>query len=560
MEKIWLQNYPPLVAETVDPDQYLSLPAALDDFCFTYADKAAFVNYGASLTYRELAEGSRNLAAYFQQRMALQPGDRVALMMPNCLQYPLIIFAALRAGLIVVNINPLYTAAELKYELQDSGATAMVVLSNFAHLVQEVLPETSLQQVMVTGLADLFPLLKRTAFTVGMKLIPKLIPAWNLPRAHSFRSALKLGGQLIFNPPVLQPDQTAFLQYTGGTTGVPKGAMLSHRNLVANVLQCTAWVRSKLQPGAEILLTALPLYHIFSMMVSGFTFLALGGTCVLVTEPRNVAGLSRCWRRTRPTVFIGLNTLFLHLMQNKRFQKTNFKSLKLTVSGGMATLSTVAEQWQQLTQCVVTEGYGLTEASPVVAINALNITYFNGSIGLPVPGTDVKVCDNQGQELRVDEIGELLVKGPQVMKGYWQKPEATAEVLDPQGWLKTGDMVRIDAGGFLYLMDRKKDMIIVSGFNVYPREVEAVIAAHAGVAEVAVVGEANPATGETVTAWVVKSDPNLTAEEITQYCRQQLTAYKIPKKIEFMAQLPKSRLGKVLHRKLRDPEPPRAAL
>ncbi len=551
MEKIWLQTYPPNVPQTINPDLYPSLPAALDDFCSSYSDKPAFVNYGTSITYRQLADYSRDLAAYFQQRMGLQPGDRLALIMPNCLQYPIVIMAALRAGLIVVNVNPLYTAVELKYELQDSGATAIVVLANFAHLVEQVLPETAVRQVMVAGLADLFPLIKRLGFTVGMKLILRMIPSWNLPGVHHFRQSLMAGVKLTFHPPLLKPEQVAFLQYTGGTTGVPKGAMLTHRNLVANVLQCTAWVRSKLELGKETLLTALPLYHVFSLMVSGFTFLALGGTCVLITDPRNVPGLRRCWKRTRPTVFIGLNTLFLHLMHNKQFQKMNFKSLKLTVGGGMPTQSNVAEQWQQLTQCVVTEGYGLTEASPVVSINLLDSHHFSGSIGLPVPSTEIKICDDHDQELPINEIGELQVRGPQVMKAYWQNPKETAAVLDPQGWLKTGDMARIDKQGFLYLVDRKKDMIIVSGFNVYPHEVESVIASHPGVAEVAVLGESDPATGEIVTARVVKADPNLTAEEITEYCRRQLTAYKIPKKIVFMDQLPKSLLGKVLHKKLR---------
>ncbi len=548
MDKVWLDSYPPGIPRTIDPDQYVSLPAALDEFCNHYADLTAFVNYGAPLTYRQLAQSSRCLAAYFQQELKLKPGDRIALMMPNILQYPVAVFAALRAGLIVVNVNPLYTAAELQRELIDAQAVALVVLENFAHTVTAVLAEVPLKHVVVTQIGDLFGFFKRIIFNNGVKIIPGAVPRWRIDRAHDFRKALLKGAQLDFQPPVIKPEDVAFLQYTGGTTGLPKGAMLTHRNLLANILQCTAWVRSKLELRQEILLTALPLYHIFSLTVSGFTFLAIGGQCVLITNPRDIRGLVRCWRRSSPTVFIGLNTLFFHLIKDVHFRRMNFHTLKLTVSGGMATQSTVADEWFAVTNNVIIEGYGLTEASPVVSINPLNLSRFNQSIGLPVPATDIKICDNQGQELPIDEIGELWVKGPQVMLGYWQNAAETANVLDQEGWLKTGDMARMSAQGFIYLVDRKKDLIIISGFNVYPTEIESVIASHPGVAEVVVMGEPQAVTGEIVKAVIVKKDPQLTADAIKEFCRQQLTPYKVPKKIEFRDSLPKSSLGKVLRR------------
>lgn len=546
MDKIWLPHYSPGVPETIDPDQYASLPEAVDDFCKKYSNHCAFVNFGSALHYRELAQVSRQLAGYFQKELKLFPGERIALMMPNILQYPVSLFAALRAGLVVVNINPLYTAAELKRELIDSGATAIVVLANFAHVVEAVLPEVPLRHVIVTQMGDLFDTLKCAAFNWVTKTILRMVPSWKIKGVYHFKKALKKGKDLNFNPPIIKSEDIAFLQYTGGTTGIPKGAMLTHRNLLANIAQCTAWIRGNLEPGKEILLAALPLYHIFSLTVAGFTLLALGGKCVLVTNPRNIRYLTHCWRTSTPTFFIGLNTLFLHLMKNVAFSRLDFKSLKLTVAGGMATQSTVANQWQALTGCTVTEGYGLTEASPVVAINPLNIFSFKKSIGLPVPSTEIKICDDQNQELAINEMGELWVRGPQVMRGYWKNSAETAGVLDDQGWLKTGDIVRMDAEGFIYLVDRKKNLIIVSGFNVYPSEVEAVIASHPDVLEVVVMGEAVAETGEIVKALIVKRVPELTAETIIQYCRQQLTPYKVPKKIEFRDNLPKSSLGKTL--------------
>jgi long-chain acyl-CoA synthetase len=419
LNKIWITHYAPGVPAEINADQYVSIPAALAAYCKTYADPRAFVNFGSAITYQELAELSLNLAAYFQQQLQLRPGERIALMMPNILQYPVALFAALRAGLVVVNVNPLCTAAELKRELIDAGAAAIVVLANFANRVVEVLPEVNLPHVMVTQMGDLFGNVKGVLFNLTLKF-SGMVPQWRIKGYHDFKQALQQGRRLVFHPPSIQPQDIAFLQYTGGTTGAPKGAMLTHRNILANIAQCPAWIQGKLTLGQEVLLAALPLYHIFALMVSGLTFLALGGECVLITNPRDIRRLIRTWRKSAPTCFIGLNTLFLHLLQDPQFAQLNFQRLKLTVGGGMATQQTVAHAWQQLTGCVITEGYGLTEASPVVAINPLNRETFKSSVGLPIPSTEVKVCDDAGQELPIDTIGELWVKGPQVMQGYWQ--------------------------------------------------------------------------------------------------------------------------------------------
>lgn len=549
MKKIWFSSYPIGVPEVIDADQFASIPEAIAHFCQTYSNQTAFSNLGSVITYQQLEKYSENLAAYFQQHLHLMKGDRVALLMPNILQFPVTLFAVLKAGLIAVNINPLYTAAEIKHHLQDSGAKVVVVFSNFSHTIATVAKDVLIEQVIVTEIGDLLGNIKGPLFSFVNKWIWRNVPRYKIKSVLDFKTALKKGAQLTFAPPVISPADIAFLQYTGGTTGDPKGAMLTHRNVLANIWQCVAWVKDKLNPNEEILLSALPLYHIFALTVSCFTFLALGGKCVLVTDPRNIRALVRIWRKHRPTTFIGLNTLFLHLLDNFSFRRLNFRSLKLTVSGGMATQTLIAKRWQELTGCVVTEGYGLTEASPVVSIDPANINYFNESAGLPVPSTDIKICDDQERELGVDEEGELWVKGPQVMLGYWRNPEATALVLDSQGWLKTGDIARVDARGFLFIVERKKDLIIVSGFNVYPSEVEAVIDNHPGVKNSAVVADKSQGV-EQVKAVVVKKDPNLTAEDLRDYCREYLTAYKIPKTIEFRESLPKSNLGKILRRKI----------
>ncbi len=551
MDKVWLRNYPPGVPETIDADQYPSLVAALDEFCETYSNHIAFSNFGSELTYHQLAQYSRQLAAYLQKVLCLRSGDRVALMMPNLLQYPVSVLAILRAGLVVVNINPLYTGRELACELNDSGASAIIVLENYASIVAKVLVQVPPMQVIVTKIGDLFGTFKGAFYNCAAKYIKRTVSPWEISGVHYFKPALEHGAQYDLQPPLITGEDPAFLQYTGGTTGVPKGAILTHRNLVANLLQCSVWIRGKLTLGAEVLLVALPLYHIFSLTVSCFAFLAIGGHCLLITDPRDIRSLIKIWRKNLPSCFMGLNTLMLHLLKRPEFTHIDFRGLKLTVAGGMSTHPQVAQQWQVITHCVVIEGYGLTEASPVVTINPLNITHFNQSVGLPIPATDVKVCDEKDQELGFDEVGELFVKGPQVMQGYWHNPSETQKVLDSEAWLRTGDLARIDAQGFIYLVDRKKDMIIVSGFNVYPNEVEAVIALHPEVAEVGVVGVPDPKTGEIVKAVIVKKDPALTAEMIIDFCQRQLTHYKIPKQIEFRDFLPKSPVGKILRRELR---------
>ncbi len=550
MDKIWFSSYPLGVPEVIDPDQYNSLPEAFKNYCQIYAKKSAFRNFGTAITYQQLDQFSDQLAAYFQNSLGLIKGDRVALILPNILQFPVSLLATLKAGLIAVNVNPLYTATEMKYLLQNSGVKVVVVLDNFAHVLEMVLADLDIEHVMVTKIGDLLGQIKGPVFNVINQWVMKNVLHWKIKPVHDFKKAIKKGAKLSFQPPEIKRDDIAFLQYTGGTTGIPKGAMLTHRNLLANLLQCIAWVKDKLLPGQEILITALPLYHIFALTVSCLTFLGLGGECVLITDPRNIKRLVRIWRRSRPTTFIGLNTLFLHLMENKAFRKLNFNSLKFTAAGGMATQGAIAEKWQNLTGCVITEGYGLTEASPIVSINPVNLTYFNQNVGVPLPSTEIKVCDNTGKELGIDEIGELWVRGPQVMLGYWRNPEETTLVLDSQAWLKTGDMVRVDARGYIYIVDRKKDLIIVSGFNVYPNEVESLIDNHPGVAESAVV-PVNQDGIETVKAIVVKTDPNLTEDALRRYCEQYLAHYKIPKIIVFQDSLPKSQIGKILRRNLR---------
>lgn len=552
MERIWLKSYPPDVPEMIDIDQYPSLVAALDDFCQTYSENIAFSNFGSNITYRQLHEYSVRLAGYLQDVLRLKSGERVAIMMPNLLQYPISILAILRAGLVVVNINPLYTARELRDELKNSGAKAIIVLENYASSIEKVLNDVMLEQVIVTRFGDLLGSFKGMIYNWAVKYIKRLVPNWKIANVHYFQTAIAASSNPSGVFPAITADNIAFLQYTGGTTGLPKGAVLTHRNVLANLLQCKAWMSGTFEPGKEILIAPLPLYHIFSLIVSCFAFLALGGRCLLITDPRDIPSFIKIWRTNKPTCFVGLNTLMVHLMKNPAFSKIDFSCLKLTVTGGMSTQRKVAEQWRQITGTVVIEGYGLTEASPVVTINPLTIENFNQSIGLPVPSTEVKICDQQQHPLNIDEVGELWVKGPQVMKEYWQNEIETFQVLTSDGWLRTGDLAWMDAQGFLFLKERLKDMIIVSGFNVYPSEVESIINLHPGVSESAVVGVPSPDTGEVVTAFIVKKDPNLTAEMIIKHCHQQLTAYKVPKRIVFKDSLPKSSVGKTLRRALQE--------
>ncbi len=550
MEKIWLKSYPPGVPATIDPDAYPSLSALLKDACQQYADLPALENLGTSITYRELHEKSIHLAACLQKKLGLVKGDRIALMMPNLLQYPIALLAAIHAGLVIVNVNPLYTERELRLPLKDSGAKAIIVLGPFTKALAKVVSETSLEHVIVTEVGDEFSPLKRFGINTYLRYIKKMAPASNMPHAISYRELLH--DKPVFEPVDIQSGDLAFLQYTGGTTGLPKGAMLTNRNMVANVLQCRAWIGNELEIGKEIIITALPLYHIFSLTVCCFAFIMFGGLSRLITNPRDMSSFIKHLQKYPFTVFIGVNTLYHEMMRHREFLNIDFSNTKLCLAGGMPILQSVADRWQELTQKNIIMGYGLTETSPVVAISPLTIKFFSQSIGLPLPSTDVAIVNEAGDNLPIGEIGELAVKGPQVMKGYWKQPEETALVLNKDGWVRTGDIAKINGGGYIYIVDRKKDMILVSGFNVYSVEIEDVLSMHPGISEVAVLGVPDVHSGEAVKAYIVRSDPSLTEEDVINFCRQKLTGYKIPKLIEFRDTLPKTNVGKVLKRALRD--------
>ncbi|HXH03408.1 MAG TPA: long-chain-fatty-acid--CoA ligase FadD [Candidatus Competibacteraceae bacterium] len=552
MDKIWLKRYPPGVPAEIDPDRYPSLVDIFEQSCARFRERPAFANLGHAMSFAELNARSRDMAAYFQKELGLKRGERVAIMMPNLLQYPVVLFGVLRAGLTVVNVNPLYTPRELKHQLNDAGTTAIVIMANFAHVLAEVIAETPVKYVIVTEAGDMLPWLKGTLVNVVVRYLKKMVPPYRLPGAVSLRQALARGRALDFERVLLDGEDLAFLQYTGGTTGVAKGAMLSHRNMVANTEQISAWVGSGLEDGREVVITALPLYHIFCLTVNCMVFLKHGGLNVLITNPRDIPGFVAELARWRFTAISGVNTLFNALVNNEDFKKLDFSSLKLAVGGGMAVQQTVAEQWQRITGVHLLEGYGLTESSPVVSINPTDLHQYSGSIGLPVSSTEIALRDDEGREVPPGEPGELCVRGPQVMRGYWQRPEETARTLTPDGWLLTGDVARIDEQGLLYIVDRKKDMILVSGFNVYPNEIENVVAGCPGVLEVACIGVPDDKSGEAVKIFVVpKPGANLSAEAVREYCKENLTGYKVPRHIEFRKELPKSNVGKILRRELR---------
>lgn len=551
MEKIWLKSYPQNIPPTINPDIYPSLVAMLQESCEQYANKPAFQNFGVQMTYRSLSEKSLALAAFFQKDLLLKKGDRIAIMLPNVLQYPIILLAALQLGLIIVNLNPLYTERELLLPLQDSGAKAIIVLANFTRPLQNILTKTALEHIIVTEVGDEFPSLKRILINSYLKYVKHAVPSFRLPKIILYRDAMDKGKTLTFNPVSLTPNDIAFLQYTGGTTGKSKGAMLTHRNLIANVLQCIAWIDQVLEKGKEIVVTALPLYHIFSLTICCFAFLNLGGLSLLITNPRDMKSFIKQLKKVPFTVFVGVNTLYDVLLKQDTFHQLNFNHLKLALAGGMSVMKSVAKRWHDATQKPIVMGYGLTEASPVVTILPLTQKIFSESIGLPVPSTDIAILDDAGNPVPLGRAGELCVSGPQIMQGYWQQPQETQDVLR-DGWLHTGDIVVMDEQGYLYLIDRKKDMILVSGFNVYPNEIEEVIASHPGVAEVAVVGIPHAELGEIVKAFIVKRDKSLTEEDIRALCKEKLTGYKQPKTIEFCPALPKSNIGKILKQKLRE--------
>ncbi|EKN4748621.1 long-chain-fatty-acid--CoA ligase FadD [Yersinia enterocolitica] len=551
MEKVWLKRYPADVPAEIDPDRYSSLVEMFENAALRYADQPAFINMGEMMTFRKLEERSRAFAAYLQQGLGLQKGDRVALMMPNLLQYPIALFGILRAGMVVVNVNPLYTPRELEHQLNDSGAAAIVIVSNFAHTLEKIVFKTQVKHVILTRMGDQLSTAKGTLVNFVVKYIKRLVPKYYLPDAISFRTALQKGRRMQYVKPDVINTDMAFLQYTGGTTGVAKGAMLTHRNMQSNLEQAKAAYAPLLQPGHELVVTALPLYHIFALTMNCLLFIELGGRSLLITNPRDIPGMVKELSRYPFTAMTGVNTLFNALLNNEEFTKLDFSTLRLSVGGGMPVQKAVAEKWEKLTGKHLLEGYGLTECSPLVTGNPYDLKHYSGSIGLPVPSTDVRLVDDEGNDVAMGEPGELWVRGPQVMLGYWQRPEATDEVLK-DGWLATGDIATLDEQGFLRIVDRKKDMILVSGFNVYPNEIEDVVALHAKVLESAAVGVPNEVSGETVKLFVVKKDASLTQEELLTHCRRYLTGYKVPKIVEFRDELPKSNVGKILRRELRD--------
>ncbi|CNI22410.1 long-chain-fatty-acid--CoA ligase [Yersinia massiliensis] len=551
MEKVWLKRYPADVPAEIDPDRYSSLVEMFENAALRYADQPAFINMGEVMTFRKLEERSRAFAAYLQQGLGLQKGDRVALMMPNLLQYPIALFGILRAGMVVVNVNPLYTPRELEHQLTDSGAAAIVIVSNFAHTLEKVVFNTQVKHVILTRMGDQLSTAKGTLVNFVVKYIKRLVPKYYLPDAISFRTALQKGRRLQYVKPDVINTDLAFLQYTGGTTGVAKGAMLTHRNMQSNLEQAKAAYAPLLQPGHELVVTALPLYHIFALTMNCLLFIELGGRSLLITNPRDIPGLVKELSHYPFTAMTGVNTLFNALLNNEEFHKLDFSTLRLSVGGGMPVQQAVAERWEKLTGKHLLEGYGLTECSPLVTGNPYDLKHYSGSIGLPVPSTDVRLVDDEGQDVAFGEPGELWVRGPQVMLGYWQRPAATDEVLK-DGWLATGDIATLDEQGFLRIVDRKKDMILVSGFNVYPNEIEDVVALHSKVLESAVIGVPNEVSGEAVKLFVVKKDASLTQEELLTHCRRYLTGYKVPKIVEFRDELPKSNVGKILRRELRD--------
>lgn len=550
----WLQSYPTGVSADVNVDEFRTIADVFSTSVTKFGDRPAYSSFGKTLTYREADALANQFAGYLLGELQLKKGDRVALMMPNCLQYPIATFGILRAGLTVVNVNPLYTARELKHQLIDSGASVLVAIDNFGNTVEQVIAETPVKQVITTGLGDLLGFPKRLLVNLVVKHVKKLVPDYRIAGAIRFREALAKGRKHTLPNVQIESDDIAFLQYTGGTTGVSKGAMLTHRNMIANMQQAHEWIAAsgKLQEGNEVIITALPLYHIFALTANGLVFMKVGGCNHLISNPRDMPGFVKELQHTRFTAITGVNTLFNGLLNTPGFDAIDFSALKITLGGGMAVQRSVAERWKQVTGITLVEAYGLTETSPAACINPLDLKEYNGAIGLPLPSTDACIKDDAGKLLPTGEVGELCIKGPQVMKGYWQRPEETAKAIDSDGWLHTGDIARMDEQGFFYIVDRKKDMILVSGFNVYPNEIEDVIAMLPGVLEVAAVGVPDEKSGEVVKVVIVKKDPNLTTEDVKAHARANLTGYKHPRIIEFRKELPKTNVGKILRRELRE--------
>ena len=555
--KVWLKHYPKGVPAEIDFSGYTSIKQLFESCCEKFGAKPAYSNFGQTMSYTELEQRTREFAAFLQSLPGLNKGDRVAIMMPNLLQYPIAIFGVLRAGMIVVNVNPLYTPRELEHQLKDSGAKAIVIVENFATTLEQVIKATPVQHVITTQLGDMLPVPKRWIVNFVVKTVKKMVPAWRIDGAMTFRSALARGAAAPFKPVELTLDDLAFLQYTGGTTGLSKGAMLTNRNIVANLHQSGAWISETFVEGEEVVVSPLPMYHIFCLTAT-LSFMKWGAVNVLITNPRDLPAFIEELKKWKWTVLTGVNTLFNGLLNTPGFEALDFSNIKVVLGGGAAVQKAVAEKWQQVTGHALTEAYGLTETSPGASINPMDSPW-NGSIGLPLPSTDFTIRNDafevlplwNGQSAIEASTGEICIKGPQVMQGYWQQPEESAKVIR-DGWLLTGDVGHMDDRGFVYITDRKKDMILVSGFNVYPNEIEGVVAMHPGVLECASVGVPDDKSGEAVKVVVVKKDPNLTKEQVIEHCKQHLTGYKVPKMVEFRAELPKTNVGKILRRMLRD--------
>jgi long-chain acyl-CoA synthetase len=549
---VWLAEYMAGVPPQIDSSVFHSLSDAMQQSFDKFRDLVAYENMGAQLTYDEVDRLSQDFASYLQNVLHLQRGDRVAVMMPNLLQYPVAVFGILRAGMVVVNVNPLYTPRELEHQLKDSGARVIVIIENFANTLQQVLQTTPLEAVITTQVGDLAPFPKSLITNLVVKHVKKMVPSWQIDDTVPFRTALARGKAQPYHRAALTHDDIAFLQYTGGTTGLSKGAVLTHGNLVSNLLQIHAWIGPRLEEGRDIIITALPLYHIFALVVNCLLFVFSGGKNVLITNPRDMPGFVAELRKHRFTAITGVNTLFGGLLNTPGFDTVDFSSMKLSVGGGTAVQQAIGQKWQQVTGVGLTEGYGLTETSPVVSFSPLDRPEWNGTIGVPLPSTDVRLLDDENQPSKLGEPGELCVKGPQVMRGYWQQPAETRKVFTADGYLRTGDIATMDARGYFKIVDRKKDMILVSGFNVYPNEIENVVALHPGVLEVACIGVPDEKTSESVKVFVVRKDPQLTAAVLREHCKKNLTAYKVPKAIEFRDSLPKSNVGKILRKELRN--------
>ncbi len=551
MDKIWLDSYPEGIEHDIDADQYTSLVDIVEQSCQQFSSRTAYINMDKSLSFSELGRLSEQFASYLQNYLGIEKGDKVALMMPNCLQYPIALFGALKAGAVVVNVNPLYTARELKHQMNDSGAKTIIIVENFAHTLEKVIDETPIKNVVTTELGDMLGLVKGLIVNSVIKYVKKMVPSFQLHQADNFKRALAIGSNLQYSRPDIKGDDLAFLQYTGGTTGVAKGAMLSHRNMVGNLQQVSAWLDPAIKYGEEFVVTALPLYHIFALTANCLTFLRYGASNLLITNPRDMPNFVKELGKYPFSVVTGVNTLFNGLLNTKGFSDLDFSQFKISLGGGMAVQRSVAERWQKTTQSPLLEAYGLTECCPAVTINPIQMESYNGSIGLPISSTELRIVDDNGQEVAIGESGELQVKGPQVMEGYYNRPDATDEVMDGE-WFSTGDMAKVDDDGYFYIVDRKKDMILVSGFNVYPNEIEDVVAMLDSVLEVAAIGLPDERCGEIVKIFVVKKDQSLNEDLIKKHCKENLTAYKVPKQIEFRQELPKTNVGKILRRELRD--------